>query len=192
MYLPIILGCLAFALFILYDVNSLIWQNRWCSKCFFAGCLLLSGATVMMVAAAAPTANWTHRAAVAALLACGVFLVLLVYTLFFALPFESTYQSTSAADKPIVCQSGVYALCRHPGVLWFAGFYFCLYLAFGDRTLLLAAVLFSMLNVLYVIFQDRWTFVHVFDQYPAYQASTPFLLPTAQSIRRCFATLHQK
>ena len=47
------------------------------------------------------------------------FLVLLVYTLFFALPFHDTYIHGTTA--PSLCRSGVYALCRHPGVLWLSG-----------------------------------------------------------------------
>ena len=50
-----------------------------------------------------------------------IFFVLLIYTLFFALPFDKTYQNES--EKRMAYTEGVYALCRHPGVLWFIGFY---------------------------------------------------------------------
>lgn len=121
--------------------------------------------------------------AVAGVLSLG-FLVLLVYTLFFALPFQNTYIGPETG-RP-VCDSGIYALCRHPGVWWLAGLLLSLWGA--ARLPLGAALLFSVLNFLYVLFQDRWSFPKLLAGYDAYRASTPFLLPTAQSIRRCRAT----
>ncbi len=49
------------------------------------------------------------------------FLALLIYTLFFALPFEETYCEENKLRAAYT--EGVYGLCRHPGVLWFAGAY---------------------------------------------------------------------
>ena len=53
------------------------------------------------------------------------FLALLIYTLFFALPFEETYCEENRLRAAYT--EGVYGLCRHPGVLWFAGAYFCMW-----------------------------------------------------------------
>ena len=77
----------------------------------------------------------------------------------------------------------MYALCRHPGVLWFAGLYGCLWAAAGVP--LWEAALYSGLNVLLVIFEDRCVFPARLEGYGAYQASTPFLLPNRRSIRAC-------
>ena len=41
----------------------------------------------------------------------------LIYTLFFALPFDETYAKQN--NGRYVCDRGVYALCRHPGILCF-------------------------------------------------------------------------
>lgn len=88
-----------------------------------------------------------------------------------------------------LCRTGVYALCRHPGVLWLSLFYFSLWLAAGSPELFAAFLVYTVLDVAYALFQDRWTFVRLFPDYREYRQETPFLLPTAASWRRCFHTL---
>ena len=44
-------------------------------------------------------------------------LPLLIYSLFVGLPFRKTYLTTGIGDSLIT--TGVYALTRHPGVIWF-------------------------------------------------------------------------
>lgn len=186
------LGALAFGAFFIYDINEVRWQDRWLHKLFFAGSGLLILATAGLVLAQArldlpPLA----QRFLGVILTAGC-MALLVYTLFGALPFEATYQKHDRQDKPLVCRSGVYALCRHPGVLWLAGFYAGLWLTLGGWALAWAAVIFSALNVLYVVFQDLWTFPRTFADYASYQQAVPFLIPNRQSIRQCFATLPRK
>ncbi len=186
------LGALAFGLFLIYDINEVRWQDRWLHKLFFTGFGLLVLATVGLLLAQVRQGLPPLAQRAAGVVLTAVFMALLVYTLFRALPFEATYQEIGGKDKPLVCQSGVYALCRHPGVLWFAGFYGSLWLTLGGEALAWAAVIFSLLNVLYVVFQDRWTFPQMFADYASYQQAVPFLIPNWQSIRRCFATLPRK
>ena len=116
------------------------------------------------------------------------FLVLLIYTLFFALPFEETYVAQEAHKT---YDKKMYALCRHPGVLWFAGFYICLWLAFGTKPLLVMAIWFSLLNFCYVILQDLYTFPKVFSDYGDYQKRVPFLIPNGKSMKRCMDTFKE-
>ena len=110
---------------------------------------------------------------------------MLIYTLFFALPFNATYVSGDSG----LCTYGVYALCRHPGVLWLAGFYLCLWLAFGTSELLAAFALFTVFDILYVLFQDNWTFMKMFSDYRSYKDTTPFIVPSWKSIKKCIHTL---
>lgn len=84
---------------------------------------------------------------------------------------------------------GVYALCRHPGILWFTALYFCLWQAFGGKLLCLAFVLFSGLDFLYAVIQDRYIFPLQIEGYNRYKTETPFLIPTRQSFGRCLSTL---
>jgi protein-S-isoprenylcysteine O-methyltransferase Ste14 len=143
----IILGVFAFLLFGLYDINSIIMKKKIINCCFFAGSFLILIATSGIL-----FTSWDRiepdpvRISFFGFWAL-LFFCLLIYTLFFALPFQSTYLEDTS---PKVCQSGVYALCRHPGVLWFIGFYLLLGLAFRIPLLYIAAFLFSFFNILYV------------------------------------------
>jgi protein-S-isoprenylcysteine O-methyltransferase Ste14 len=186
----IILGVFAFLLFIIYDINSVLMKIKLLQACFFIGFLLLMVATIGIVIEAWDIILFHTLRMVGFGTFAGVFLYLLIYTLFFALPFKDTYIENEGLPK--VCNNGVYALCRHPGVLWFTGFYLFIALALNIPLLLTAAIIFSSLNILYVIFQDQWTFMKVFDDYEQYQIETPFLIPNRKSIKRCFETLSQE
>ena len=183
----VFLGILAFLLFIIYDINSIVMKYRFINSCFFVGLALLMFATVGII-----VISWDFikfdiiRIGAYGTLSVISFL-LLIYTLFFALPFQDTYVDIESPHK--VCQSGVYALCRHPGVLWFSGFYIFLGLALDISLLFIAACIFSLLNLLYVVFQDQWTFMQLFDDYKSYKKNTPFLIPNLKSIKRCLETL---
>lgn len=182
----IILGSLAFLLFVIYDVNSVTGNHRPLRCGFFIGCLLLAASTAGLVFAALTETMWYAGRAAAFFILAGIFLGLLIYTLFFALPFGDTYIRPD--KKPKTCTTGFYALCRHPGVLWFVGFYFSLWFAVPGPSLLLAAVLFSLWNLLYINLQDRWILIKILDDYEVYKKTTPFLIPNYQSLIRCVQT----
>jgi protein-S-isoprenylcysteine O-methyltransferase Ste14 len=186
----IILGVVAYLFFFLYDINSIILKNHLLNCCFFAGVFLQISATAGIIFTSMDSIKInlykTGAFGVFALL----FLCLLIYTLFFALPFKDTYVTTGSPPK--VCDCGVYALCRHPGVLWLIGFYAFLGLALQTTLMITLAAIFSILDLLYVIFQDRWTFVKYFSNYKEYKTDTPFLLPNLKSIKRCLQTLSWK
>lgn len=178
------IGILVFSFYILYDVNSVLWNQRFLHLSFLIGTVLLTGATVWQVKDALQAGMLGSWFGLWLLLAAA-FLVLLIYTLFFALPFDETYIQ-SASGKAVVYQEGMYALCRHPGVLWLALFYVCLGMAFRPSDLIQAGICYSLLDLLYVIIQDVWTFPHTFEDYESYKVSTPFLIPNQKSIRRAF------
>lgn len=103
------------------------------------------------------------------------------------MPFSETYQD--AGGPPAVCDRGVYALCRHPGVLCLLGMYLFWGLgALPAAMLLRNGLIFSGLNTAYVCFQDRITFPRTFPDYPDYQKTVPFLIPTGTSIRAAWRT----
>jgi len=182
----ILIGTLAFLFFMLYDINSVTVNNKILRGGFFTGCFLLIAATGGIISFTLTGMMWdTARILIFIPLAI-LFLFLLIYTLFFAIPFEDTYINSSAPPK--TCTTGFYALSRHPGVLWFMGFYFSLWLALSGSLLLLAGILFSLLNIFYVILQDRWIFMKIFSDYSEYKKTTPFLIPTYQSFNRCMQT----
>jgi len=178
----IIIGSFCFIMFFLYDFNSVTWKNPFIHRFFLLGSVFLLITTLRMVAqfrkslleGAVASPQWF-------ILFMG-FSILLVYTLFFALPFDDTYANLSRNRK--VYTSGVYALCRHPGVLWFMGMYFSFYFLTKDPLILKISIIWSFWNILYVIFQDLWVFPKTFEDYHIYQANTPFLIPNRSSLRR--------
>ena len=176
-----VLGICAFSLFFLSDYND--WKGSWRGLrfCFPAGTLLLACVTAAGCLKGTPFFGGPLRIGLALLAA--LFLALLVYTLFFALPVKASY-AAPGEDRP-VCAAGVYALCRHPGVLWFAGLYLCLWAAFGLP--LSFALLCTGLNVALVVFEDRRVFPARLSGYDDYRRTPPILQPTARSIRACFA-----
>ena len=118
-----------------------------------------------------------------------VFLGMLIYTLFFALPFEETYCEENKLRAAYT--EGMYGLCRHPGVLWFAGAYLCMWGMSVDGSMGFIFLLMIFWNYLYIIFQDLWTFPRTFFNYKEYQQSTPFLIPNRKSIRVCLRTIRK-
>lgn len=183
-----VLLLVAFSLFYLYDINSITKQVALFSHCFFGGCFLLMLATGLLIThhLAYLRSGWLlYTASVVALCA----FALLVYTLFFALPFGDTYQADAPSGTRAVCQQGMYALCRHPGVLWLAAFLLALAAMFGHAAPFWFAILATALNVIYVLLQDAIVFPKTFSGYDQYKQSTPFLIPNNRSIKRCISNL---
>lgn len=180
-------GCLGFLFFFIYDVNSLKWQSSLLNQFFFVGCLLVlfntSGAVYYyredIVVNSVAIVFWIPMILTS--------FILLIYTLFFSLPFDSTYLRHEKERH--VYTRGMYALCRHPGVLWFIMLYFSLYFLTGKTTIFIMAIVLSVMNIAYVIFQDIWTFPKLFIDYEEYTNSTPFIIPNFSSINRMFMTL---
>lgn len=174
-------GLGAFALFFLSDYNDWKLRRKELRLCFPLGTLLLLAGTAAGCAAGTPPLHGLPR--LTALILAAAFAALLVYTLFFALPAGASY-AHPGEDRP-VCAGGVYALCRHPGVLWFAAAYLCLWGGCGFP--FWAAALYTALDVLLVVFEDGWVFPARLSGYDDYRRATPFLLPNRSSLRAFFA-----
>jgi len=107
-------------------------------------------------------------------------LFLLICSLFINLPFRKTYIATGVSDKLIT--TGLYALVRHPGVIWFVLFMLSLILVSKSSLLLMATPIFILLDIVLVIVQDKFLFIRMFDGYTQYQRETPMLVPNWQSL----------
>lgn len=110
--------------------------------------------------------------------------------LVFSLPFEETYCEENKLRAAYT--EGVYGLCRHPGVLWFAGAYLCMWGMFGGWRQGIYFLLMIFWNYLYIIFQDLWTFPQTFFNYREYQKTTPFLMPNRDSIKKCLYSIRKQ
>ncbi|MBQ2924056.1 MAG: hypothetical protein IJE57_00655, partial [Anaerotignum sp.] len=114
-----IFGTIAFILFMVYDLEqagAVSHRFHKMTKFFFTiASVILAAATVSLLWKSNIFVTvWTGKTVFLLVLAV-LFFVLLIYTLFFALPFEETYV---AQDAHKTYDKKMYALCRHPGVLW--------------------------------------------------------------------------
>ncbi|MEG0780078.1 MAG: hypothetical protein RR426_05695 [Oscillospiraceae bacterium] len=178
-------GILAFFFFYLYEIYTVTGKLLIFKPLFLLGSaqlLLATAAAIWSTIITVPPVPWR-------LLLCGSvalgFFGLLLYALFFAIPFSKTYLNTVDPAKKTVCRSGLYALCRHPGVLCFAGFYLFLWLALGGKLLFWQFLVYNALNLAYILLQDHWSFPKAFADYADYQQQTPFLIPNRESLRLC-------
>ena len=176
------MGTAAFALYLFYDLNSFLWQRKVPRTFFMAGTLLLAAAVVTDITTACRAKAFAGLGDILLLAIAFLGFAALMYSLFFALPFDKTY--TEQQNGRRVYDRGVYALCRHPGILCFFWMYAALGLAaLPHSQVLFNGTVFSLLNLAYAWFQDRITFPKTFINYPEYQQTTPFLIPTKASIR---------
>ncbi len=186
----IILGACAFVLYFLYDINSVTMRKRFLFPAFGIGCILLVISTAGLVKSSWEQERFLSVGGMLLAVLCMVFGGLLIYTLFFALPFKTTYiKKEKERAKPTISSKGMYALCRHPAVLWLIGLFIVLGAEFPTAEMMAGGTLFCVLDILYVIFQDLWTFPREFENYDEYRRRVPFLIPNAKSIRNCINTL---
>lgn len=185
--LSLFLGLAAFVLYLLYDINSFTRKVPFVHSFFGVGTAFLGVATVLDLYAAWRDGCFSGIGDILLLTGAALAFAAMIYCLFFALPFEETYADQDSGNR--VCRTGVYALCRHPGVLCFAAMYLLLGLAALPDKMILRGVLFSLLNLAYVCFQDRITFPRTFCDYEDYQKKVPFLIPTQNSVRTAWKTL---
>ncbi len=115
-----------------------------------------------------------------------VAVLLLIYSLFVEIPLRHTYLAPGPSLHLV--QSGTYALVRHPSVLWYGLLLFSLLLVSRSYLLALALPLWVLLDILWVVLQER-RLRRVFPDYAGYQRTTPMLIPNRQSLRACLRSL---
>lgn len=172
-------GVASFAFFLFFDALKAQGKSN-ATPMFVLGALLLSVSTGILVLGPAFPERPLWRI-VSGVIAC-IWLVVLLYVLFAALPAKKTYVGT---DKLQVCNRGPYALCRHPGGWCFLFLYWFLWFYTPSVEMLVAAIVFPLLNFVYIWVQDRYLFPKYINDYTYYQQSVPFLLPTWRSMRDC-------
>lgn len=176
-----LLVIISFGLMFLSDMLKLAGRRRLGKYLFIIGMMVLAAAGI----SAAMSSSRFQTALLLKILFLLIALVAAVLeylALFSSLPAFSTYLGENEPKQLV--DSGMYALCRHPGSLWFPLFSLSLALGIGNWELLASAGIASALNLLYVWFQDRFVFPKTITGYAQYQERTPFVIPTAQSISR--------
>lgn len=181
----VITGCLAFVLFYIFDLNKVKFRKRGINISFVAGIALLSVSTAGILLGDYEGFDLSITLKILFWLLSIVSLFMLLYTLFAALPFGATYGKAEPANT--VVDRGMYALCRHPGVIWFFFFYLFLWLASGKTMMMRAGIIWTAINIFYVYIEDRWFFPAIINGYDLYKSKVPFLIPNSASIKKCGA-----
>jgi len=100
----IILGTCAFVLYFLYDINSVTMRNRFLFPAFGIGCILLAISTAGLVKISWEQERFMSAGGILLAVLGMVFGGLLIYTLFFALPFKTTYiKKEKDRARPRIC-----------------------------------------------------------------------------------------
>jgi protein-S-isoprenylcysteine O-methyltransferase Ste14 len=116
-------------------------------------------------------------------------ILVFLYALFINLPFRKTYVATGVGDKLV--KTGLYALARHPGAIWFILFMLSSILVSKSSLMSVAAPIYIVLNTLLVVIQDKFFFPRMFTGYDIYQQETPMLVPDRRSINAFIKSLQQ-
>ena len=171
--MEIVIGIIAFILYFIYDFNTIHKNNKFIKTFFLIGTIILVGITGYN------TVIYFINTNIYLIILCSIlsllFLSLLVYTLFFAIPFDETYVKDS--KKRLAYTKGVYGICRHPGMLWFIGLYLSLWGLTNNPSCGLFYIIMILCDLLYIIYQDVYIFPKTFSNYDEYKMTTPFLLP---------------
>ncbi len=184
-----VLVLMAYGLFFLYDVFLVKRPQFGKGRVFFyAGCFLVIAASFLLALdqiAVFPR----DLVSLVCLGGAGVSFALMLKALFFSLP-AGTYSRPTQGRSTY--RAGMYALCRHPGVLWYCLFFLFMALAFRSVAAFVSCALLCAGNVAYMLFQDAWSFPRIFCDYADYRRCVPFFIPTANSIRAACSSLPTK
>ena len=115
----LLLGIAGFLLCFLYDINSFTVRSGLLHCTFGMGTVLIAVATALDLRGAWKSGALSGTPDLLLLLLSAACFAALIYCLFFALPFHETYAEQNGM-RPVY-DRGVYALCRHPGILCFFG-----------------------------------------------------------------------
>lgn len=182
----IIIGSLAFILFLVFDINKIKYFYKPLNFCFAAGLLILTICTSNILFGNYEGRQVSYLWKIIWSFMAFLTLMLGFSSLFLFIPFKRTY---TEVEQSKVITTGAYGLCRHPGVFCFILFYLFLWLASGKTMMLWAGIIWNTMNVLYVYVQDKWIFPKMLIGYEHYQATVPFLIPNKDSIKKFIDTI---
>lgn len=173
------LGFLSFAFKELADYDENLFKKISKNSVIRSGALYYVGGIAMI--AAGTVMQIGKVKSIGFCVAAAVFLILQLYALFGCFPSKNAYGS---GEKQTAFDKGIYAMCRHPGLLFFAGTYVCLSL--GTEHPWSASILYIILDLILVTLEDKVFFPKTIEAYADYKRTTPFLIPTPKSIKRMF------
>ena len=178
-----ITGIVAFALFFINDFNDWKLNKAWLKICFPVGFALLLVSTVWQCFRGDGELCFGLAARVVIWLVCLLMLVAEFYSLFFSFDMDEAYSNNTSGNDRVATTTRMYALCRHPGVLFFILLYACLFLS--THMTAMGALILCGLNFLLIVFEDIFVFPALLSGYDEYKRNTPFLIPSTSSIAKC-------
>lgn len=181
MELMVILGVIGFGILFLSDLSGLHKKSTLQKLFAITGTLIIFSSSIHILYY---TSRFTSNIPV--LILSGTltitFLILLIYSV--------VYEVGVKNKEGKLVTTGTYAICRHPGVIWFLLYYVFGSIVFGSTEILVAGIIWSVANIIYVILQEKLVFNKIFDGYENYVKITPMLLPNRNSIKRFNNTLN--
>ncbi len=174
------LGVLSFLLFFISDCNDTWWKKAFGKGLFPLSCALLVISLAGQLHFFETVVSFVPVRLACLVLAAGA-LWLELDALFFSLPRQASYGQPG--EQRAVCAKGVYALCRHPGVLFFC--FFMLFLWLGAGLNPIAGAVYALLDILLAAFEDQVVFIQRIEGYAEYQSEVPFLIPNRRSAVNC-------
>ena len=179
----ILVGSIGFVFMLVFDLLSM--KNNILGKYLFAflGLGLIVYSTISIV-------NMSRYVFVLDLLTVisivlsSIFALLLVYSVFIEVGVN-TYQKNA---EPQLVTNGTYSLARHPGVIWLFLTLFFSAAFLKNGYLLIAAIIWTITNIVYIIIQERLIFTKIFIDYDEYIKQTPMIIPNITSIKRFITT----
>jgi protein-S-isoprenylcysteine O-methyltransferase Ste14 len=192
----LIMGTIAFGCAFASDYISALHKHRGGGTMFCISVLLLSVSTIILIITSDAAAAFRGNTAFfhwIFLVFSVISLLMLFVSVFFVLlrGGSSSLPPRDDRKRPLV-DSGLYALCRHPGVLFFCLFYFFSAISFGGTGLWTAFVMYSVFDIIYALWQDRFVFPDTISDYQMYRRTVPFLIPTWKSIKKCLSDIRRR
>jgi protein-S-isoprenylcysteine O-methyltransferase Ste14 len=178
--LNILLGSSGFLLLFIADIFSLKHKSIMSAVFSVIGTAIIFTISIIIL-----FGGTTYIVPLGIRVIAGLFTLLFLALLIYSVVIEV---NLTKEDKRLLT-TGTYALTRHPGVMWFLFYYLLGSLLFGNFDILIAGLVFTTFNVIYVIFQEKFIFTKLFHGYEQYQKLTPMLIPNYKSIKRCVNTI---
>lgn len=181
--LYILIGVFGFICLLVFDLLSL--RNQVFFKYFFAflGLGLIVYSTISLV-------NYNGDLIInsfvrgLSLLFAVFFMALLIYSVFIEVG-GNTYEKVA---KPKLVTNGTYSLVRHPGVIWLFLAYLFLALYNQNSYILMSAIIWTVVNTVYVIVQEKYILSKLFPDYVDYVKTTPMVIPNFYSLKKFVTT----
>lgn len=179
------LGVFGFVLMYISDINQVVWRQKALKPLFATGSLFVLITTVMLVVQNLSSIR-LEMETIIVFIGFLLSLMLLIYILFYAIPFDDSYVSQFNLREAYTDK--IYALTRHPGILPFSAMYGLMMFLFNSEEIIIYSLAMIIMNLLYVYIQDRYIFTKLFTNYNDYKASTPFVIPNFRSFKAMIAS----